>query len=125
MLKQELLSLVNQHKSIYDKNVVDEMAKEQGKLVLRLPPYHCELNPIELIWAQVKGYVARNNKTFNIKDVKRLLVEAVQSVAISQWQNCVKHVIEKEEPRFWDVDNRMEDIAEVVINLGSDSSDSD
>ena len=125
MLKQELLSLVNQHKSIYDKNVVDEMAKEQGKLLLRLPPYHCELNPIELIWAQVKGYVARNNKTFNIKDVKRLLVEAVQSVAISQWQNCVKHVIEKEEPRFWDVDNRMEDIAEVVINLGSDSSDSD
>ncbi|PSN56834.1 hypothetical protein C0J52_08287 [Blattella germanica] len=54
------------------------MAKEQGKLVIRLPPYHCELNPIELIWAQVKGYVARNNKTFNIKDVKRLLAEAVQ-----------------------------------------------
>ncbi|PSN34388.1 hypothetical protein C0J52_22266 [Blattella germanica] len=101
------------------------MAKEQGKLVLRLPTYHCELNPIELIWAQVKGYVARNNKTFNIKDVKRLPVEAVQSVAISQWQNCVKYVIEKVEPRFWDVDNRIEDIAEVVINLGSDSSDSD
>ena len=104
MLKQEMLSLVKQFKYMYDKNV-DEMPKEQGKVVLRLPPYQWELNPIELIWAQVKDYVARNNRTFNIKDVKRLLVEAVQSIISEQWQKCIKQVIEKEEPRFWDVDN--------------------
>jgi hypothetical protein len=34
---------------------------------------HCELNPIELIWAQVKGFVAENNTTFRLKDVKELL----------------------------------------------------
>ena len=122
MLKQEMLSLVKRFKYMYDKNVVDEMAKEQGKVVLRLPPYQCELNPIELIWAQVKDYVARNNTTFNIKGVKCLLVEAVQSITSKQWHKCIKHVIEKEEPRFWDVDNSMEEIADVVINRGSDDS---
>jgi hypothetical protein len=29
---------------------------------------HCELIPIELIWAQVKGFVAKYNTTFRIKD---------------------------------------------------------
>ena len=32
--------------------------------VLRLPVAHSELNPIELIWAQIKRYVAANNTTF-------------------------------------------------------------
>jgi hypothetical protein len=31
------------------------------------------LNPIELIWAQVKGFVAENNTTFRLKDVKELV----------------------------------------------------
>jgi hypothetical protein len=27
------------------------------------------LNPIELIWAQVKGFVAENNTTFRLKEL--------------------------------------------------------
>ena len=48
MLKTELLDLVRKNKAPHNKYIVDEMAQEQGKLV-RLPPYHCELNPIEFI----------------------------------------------------------------------------
>jgi hypothetical protein len=44
--------------------------------VLRTPVRHCELNPIELIWAQVKGFVAKNNTTFRLKDVKELTYAA-------------------------------------------------
>lgn len=36
-----------------------------GHTVLRLPPYHCQYNAIELIWAQVKGlcfYITFFNK---------------------------------------------------------------
>ncbi|KAJ4441671.1 hypothetical protein ANN_11529, partial [Periplaneta americana] len=32
-----------------------------GHVVLRLPPYHCILNPIEMIWSEVKRKVASKN----------------------------------------------------------------
>jgi hypothetical protein len=35
----------------------DKIANLHGHEVLRSPVCHCELNPIELIWAQVKGFV--------------------------------------------------------------------
>jgi len=34
--------------------VTDNIAKDAGHNVLRLPPYHCEFNPIELAWIMVK-----------------------------------------------------------------------
>ncbi|KAJ8911544.1 hypothetical protein NQ315_012797 [Exocentrus adspersus] len=56
----------------------DEMAASRQITVLRLPPYHCELNPIELVWAQVKGDVARNNTSFKLSDVKILLENSLE-----------------------------------------------
>lgn len=55
MLKKELLRLVSIHKPRTPKYILDEIAKEMGHTVIRLPPYHCHYNAIELIWAQVKG----------------------------------------------------------------------
>ena len=49
LLKAELLQLVRQNKNKYDKYAVDEFAKADNKTVLRVTPYHCELNPIEQI----------------------------------------------------------------------------
>lgn len=36
--------------------VVDEYLRQHGHEVLRLPPYHCQFNAIELVWAQTKQY---------------------------------------------------------------------
>lgn len=72
-IKAQLLHKIDKTK--YQKKVIDEMAKEKNIIVLRLPPYHCELNPIEMIWAQLKSYVARNNKTFKMAEIKLLLEE--------------------------------------------------
>ncbi|XP_042150266.1 uncharacterized protein LOC121838232 [Ixodes scapularis] len=47
--KKDLLSIVATVKDRYTKYKVDVMATDAGHTVLRLPPYHCELNPIELI----------------------------------------------------------------------------
>ena len=55
-LKAELLSLIRLSNP-KPKYVVDEIAKTFGHEVVRLPPYHCELNPIELCWSQVKYYI--------------------------------------------------------------------
>ena len=54
---------------------VDEFLKRHGHLALRLPPYHCDLNPIELIWGDLKCGVARDNTTFKVTDVKKLVKE--------------------------------------------------
>uniref|UniRef100_A0A2H1V8X8 SFRICE_020684 n=1 Tax=Spodoptera frugiperda TaxID=7108 RepID=A0A2H1V8X8_SPOFR len=54
MLKTELIDLVQRHKPATPTYALDEMAKEKGHQVLRLPPYHCQYNAIELIWAQKK-----------------------------------------------------------------------
>ena len=36
----------------------DKIANLHEHEVIKNPVRHCELNPIELIWAQVKGFVA-------------------------------------------------------------------
>ena len=51
----------------------DKISNLHDHKVLRTPVRHCELNPIELIWAHVKGFVAENNTTFRLKDVKELV----------------------------------------------------
>ena len=62
------------------KYVVDDMALQHGFVVVGLPPYHCVLNPIELIWSWVKRHVAEKNRTFKIANVKRLMEEAFAAV---------------------------------------------
>lgn len=41
----------------------DEIIKDHGHIPLRLPPYLCELNPIELVWADVKRCVRKHTTT--------------------------------------------------------------
>lgn len=129
MLKRELLHLANIHKEFYKRYVIDTMATEYGMQVLRLPPYHCELNPIELIWAQVKGTVARNNVTFKMAQLKPMLEAALSTITAESWKKCIEHV-KKVEERMWELDISIEVIVEpLVINLKEteeeSSSDSD
>lgn len=79
-IKLDLMNKVRSVKEKFKIYAVDELAKKSGIEVLRLPPYHCELNPIELVWADVKGHVARNNTTFKFENVKNLLKEAIDRV---------------------------------------------
>ncbi|XP_061704644.1 uncharacterized protein LOC133515996 [Cydia pomonella] len=121
MNKKDLLDIVRAHKNRYEAFVVDEIAKQRNKTVLRLPPYHCELNPIEMIWSQVKGYVANNNKTFKLAEVKQLLREGISKVNAESWKKCIKHVIEVVETKM----SIVEPLDRFIINLENDSSASE
>ncbi|CAH2101119.1 unnamed protein product [Euphydryas editha] len=70
-VKRQLVEKVSNVKENFKSLVIDQIAEQKGVTVLRLPPYHCELNPIELIWADIKGYVARHNTTFKFTDLKK------------------------------------------------------
>jgi hypothetical protein len=52
----ELLALCRRHAPPEKKYVVEDivMAEGRGISLLRLPPYHPELNPIELVWGNIK-----------------------------------------------------------------------
>ncbi|KAJ8910114.1 hypothetical protein NQ315_013254 [Exocentrus adspersus] len=101
------------------------MAKKENKVVFRLPPYHCELNPIEMIWAQVKNEVAGKNKTFKLKDVKELLIEALNNVTKVNWKKCVEHVI-KEDEKMSTLDGIIDDLIEsLIISVNNMESDAD
>lgn len=128
--KVKLLTKVKAIKTKYQSYVIDEMAKKVGVEVLRLPPYHCELNPIELVWADVKGYVARNNTTFKMADVKKLFQEALDNITAEKWKNCISHV-KKEESKLGGLDHEVDKTVDsFIINVtgetsSSESSDSD
>ena len=120
-LKPELLSLVkSQNKP--KKFQVDEMILQHGHLCLRLPPYHSHLNPIELVWAKVKGTVADENTTFKIGDVRDLTISALQRIDQTYWEKCVDKVI-KEEEIYWRKDGLRFLQPTTVVNL-MESSDS-
>lgn len=64
-------------------------------LLMNWPPYDCEFNPIELIWAQTKNEVARKNITFKLPDVKQLFNDALQNVTVENWKKSIQHVQRK------------------------------
>ena len=96
--KIELLEICKRHKGnqTYE---IDEIAAIHGHKVLRLPPYHCIFNPIELIWAQVKTEIKKRNSNSDqsLKVVERLTKEAINHVTAQNWQNAIRHVKKIEE----------------------------
>ena len=48
-------------KNIEKQYVIDSMAEKADYSVLRLPLYHCILNPIEMEWNQLKYHVSHLN----------------------------------------------------------------
>ena len=75
-MKRELYTLIK-ISNFTPKYAVDEMAKAARHEVVHLPPYHCELNPIELAWSQVKRYIKENNQLLTLTAVKELTYRGI------------------------------------------------
>jgi hypothetical protein len=55
MTKTQLLNLIKPNINHNKRWVIDDILQRQGHTVLRLPPYHCEYNAIELAWSSCKA----------------------------------------------------------------------
>ena len=42
--------MCKQERDRYPAKIVESIAKNAEHATLRLPPHHCELNPIEMVW---------------------------------------------------------------------------
>lgn len=97
---------------------------KMGHEVIRLPPlYHCKYNSIELIWAQVKGEVARSSKPFKMVDIEKLTHEALESVTQHDWKKCVRHAESLQDQDYEKEILRDSVLEPIILNLLPDDSD--
>ena len=81
---------------------IDEIAKEHGHEVIRTPPYHPELQPIETCWGVVKNHMARNCD-FTLHNLTHQLENGFAKVTAKTCAGTIEKVKEKED-RFWKED---------------------
>jgi len=78
---------------------LDEIATEHGHEILRTPPYHPELQPIETCWGIVKNQIARNCD-FTMANLIAQLEDAFNSVTAKTCSGLIKK-LRKVEDEFW------------------------
>jgi len=81
---------------------VDEIAMQHGHEILRTPPYHPELQPIELCWGIVKNHISRHCD-FTLSNLKLQLDEGFAKVDAITCAKIIKK-IKKKEDEFWTED---------------------
>ncbi|CAG4981667.1 unnamed protein product [Colias eurytheme] len=57
-----------------------------GHIVQRLPPHHCDLNAIELIWSLAKRRVAEKNINREKAEIPKLIEKAFGSITSNDWR---------------------------------------
>jgi hypothetical protein len=113
--KKQLLEVLRafSFKKIYQ---IDTLAEEIGHKVIRLPPYHCCFNPIELVWATLKRNIRKNNTNSKFSVETTTLIEnEVIKIDHTLWRNCINHVLKIEETY------RSKFVSDLIINLSNDT----
>lgn len=82
--------------------IIDEIAKKYDHEVIRTPPYHPELQPIETCWGVVKNHMGRNCD-FTMKNLTNQLEKGFAKVTAKTCESIIEKVREKED-RFWEED---------------------
>ena len=88
-LRSELWLLCKRHRDAKSCKIIDKIAQRYGHEVLRLPPYHCDLNTIELIWANEKNFVARENTEMTMKFAEELFRRRRDELTPEICKKCV------------------------------------
>jgi transposase len=116
---------------------IDTLLGQHGIDVLRLPPYHCQYNPIEHGWGYCKSYYNKHiHLNTDDKDrVANLWAEALFSYTPEMWQNTIAHCEELIKSDWIKEmgNSSIDNVPPVIINLadsddeesGLDLSDSD
>ncbi|KAF6197846.1 hypothetical protein GE061_008816 [Apolygus lucorum] len=121
--KAELLLLVK-NSSVGQTFKVDEIIRDAGHHTLHLPPYHPDLNPIELVWGDIKGKLGRESVGTPLGQKEVYLKKLFSEYSKEKWVNVCGHV-KKCEADYRQKDHLVEsEIDSFIINVGG-TSDSD
>lgn len=87
---------------------LDQIAAKHGHTILRTPPYHPELQPIETCWGIVKNHMA-DNCDFTMANLRNQLPVAFSTVDATTCRKIIAKVV-AEENKFWRDDEFLDDI---------------
>lgn len=107
MLKSELFELCRRLAPTPEFRL-DNIASRRGITILRTPPYHPELQPIETCWAVVKNYMA-DNCDYTMKGLRSRLPEAFLKVTSKTCQDIITKV-SKQEDQYWSEDEALDEL---------------
>ena len=85
---------------------IDIIARKYGHEIIRTPPYHPELQPIEICWGVVKNEIARNCD-FTMDNLEFQLENAFEKVTAETCQKIIKRVRTVED-KFWHEDAQLD-----------------
>lgn len=103
-LKAEMVELLNKIAPA-PTYAIDEIAESCGHQVLRTPPYHPELQPIETCWAVVKNTVARKCD-FTMANLMVQIEQAFDEVTQKTCMGLIKKIRQVEDV-FWEEDSKL------------------
>ncbi len=107
MLKSELLELCTRLSPVPEYRL-NQIAVEHNISILRTPPYHPELQPIETCWAVVKNHMA-DNCDFTMAGMRERLPEAFAKVTSCTCSEIIAKVVEQED-RYWFEDEQLDEV---------------
>ena len=89
--KKDLQDLLEQQEDFKtERSLLQKLIEDQyGDILLLLPKYHPELNPIEYVWAIQKKY-ARANCGYSIRELRQIVRAARNHVTTEQIERCVR-----------------------------------
>ncbi len=98
--KKDLLEIVRQN-PIRPRYYVDDIVRKFGCHPLRLPPYCCHLNPIEMIWNTWKQIVGHKNFKNNLEEYRNLLSNSFNEITSSTVENTIRKVVRDVESKYF------------------------
>lgn len=90
----ELYDLIRQYKNAFTTYKIDNYIRSKGFEVLRLPPYHPELNAILNIWDTIKNEIVTVD--YDVAYTEKIIRQGVAKITGETWRNTCNIVIKKE-----------------------------
>lgn len=97
--KKPTLSQLREHLKTIDHEptiITYEIARKHGHTILKTPPYHCELQPIEKVWAIVKNRIAASPEIgATALTLRNRLLTEFTKITSSQLRSVWKHTVDR------------------------------
>ena len=106
--KKDIMAIIKEM-NIQPEYATDKILEEYDIRILRLPPYHCQFNPIEKAWSGMKRKVRRKNIIDWSVEVVREKIKQALIEENEHWDAYVRHCKKIENQEYENtLQNRME-----------------